>query len=148
MIYNQTTNAENLHGIKITNEIKYLGVTITNKRRCFENYKKGKTTEARKLSNITAAVVAKSSNRLLIGKTYWKQVALPKFLYCQSVIPYTKNELEQLQKEENKAFRTILKVPKYTPNSFLKGEIGLSHMTTRDAKAKILYIRHNGILQQ
>ena len=142
MLYNQTTNTESLHGIKVTNEIKYLGVNITNKRRCFGTYKKEKISEARKLSNVTAAVVAKSSNRLLIGKTYWKQVALPKFLYCQSVIPYTDNELEQLQKEENKAFRTILRVPKYTPNSFLKGEIGSSHMKSRDAKAKLLYTRH------
>ncbi len=142
MIYNHITNADNLHGINIVNEIKYLGVNITNKRRCFANYKKEKINEARKLSNITAAVVAKSSNRLLIGKTYWKQVALPKFLYCQSVIPYTENEIEQLQKEENKAFRTILRVPKYTPNCFLKGEIGSSHMKSRDAKAKLLYVRH------
>ena len=34
------------------------------------------------------------------------------------------------------------KLDKATSSTFLKGEIGSSHMTTRDAKAKILYIRH------
>ena len=43
-------------------------------------------------------------------------------------MPYTKNELEQLQKAENKTFRTIFKVSSYTPNCFLKGEIGSTLM--------------------
>lgn len=68
IIYNQTISADNLHGMKITNEIKYLGATISNKRICFGNYKKGKINEVRKLSNITATVIAKNSNRLLIEK--------------------------------------------------------------------------------
>ena len=70
MIYNQTTNAENLHGIKITNEIKNLGVTITNKRRCFENYKKEKTTEARKLSKQYSS----SSCKQFKQAPYWENI--------------------------------------------------------------------------
>ncbi|MPC63293.1 hypothetical protein E2C01_057389 [Portunus trituberculatus] len=42
MIYNHKTNADNFHGINIVSEIRYLGVNITNKRRCFTSYKKEK----------------------------------------------------------------------------------------------------------
>ena len=33
------THPEELKGIKVQEEIKYLGVTITNKRRCFQKHK-------------------------------------------------------------------------------------------------------------
>lgn len=142
MIYNSNTEQDNISGVKITNEIRYLGINITNKRRCFKNFKATKINEARRLSNTTAAVVARSSNRLLIGKTFWKQVAMPKFLHCQGIIPYTKSELDALQRAENKTYRILLRAPNYTPNSFLKGEVGSTSMKNRDIKAKLLYVKH------
>ena len=72
-------------------------------------------------------------------------VTLPKLVHCRSVTPFTNNELEQLQKESNKAFRAILNVPKYyTPNAFFeRGKlIGSSCRKIRDDKVKILYARH------
>ena len=106
------------------------------------NFKKNKINEARKFCNMMTAAVVRSSNRLTIGKTYWKQVALLKILYSQGIFPYTTDDLEQLQKAQNKAFRTHLQAPQYTPNCFLKGEISSSLMRNRDDKAKLLYARY------
>ena len=51
------------------------------------------------------AVIAKSCNKILIGKTYWKCVALPSILHGTEAIYLSNNYLPDLQIEENKALR-------------------------------------------
>ena len=36
---------------------------------------------------MTYSVIAKSCHKILTGKTYWKNIALPAILYGTSVIP-------------------------------------------------------------
>ena len=53
-----------------------------------------------------------------------------------------KDNLNKLQKNENKVFRLILNVPIYTAIGFLRGEIGASDVVSRDIKNKILFLKH------
>ena len=55
----------------------------------------------------------------------------------------TKSDLNEIQIIENKAFRTILQLPKSTANSFLRGEVGSSTVKSRDMKNKLLFLKHS-----
>ena len=61
--------------------------------------------KARRYANLIPAVIAKSCNKLLIGKTNWKSAALPATLHSSVVVCYTENQITKLQIEENKALR-------------------------------------------
>jgi hypothetical protein len=78
----------------------------------------------------------------LIGKSYWKGVALPGILYGSSVIDFTKSDIEKLQKIENKVYRQILGAPLYTPQTTLRGEIGATSMEARIMKSTLKYLKY------
>ena len=88
------------------------------------------------------AVIAKSCNKILIGKTYWKCAALPSILDGTEAIYLSNNYLADLQIEENKALRYTVNARRKTAISALRGEFGISLQITRDMKSKILFIRH------
>ena len=123
-------------------EIKYLGIIINSGRNCFKEHKRNKITKAKELANMIMTVIAKSSNKMLIGKTYWKNVALAEILYGAELMPFNKKELEEMQRAENIAYRQILGAPRYTPTCTLRGEIGSSTMQSRDMTTKICYMKH------
>jgi len=142
LIYNYKEQPEEIEGIKVTDNIIYLGINIQNKKDCFKLHRKDSIKKARKYSNLMPAVIAKSCNKLLIGKTFWKCAALPSILHGSEIIHYNKNYIDDLQKEENKAFRYTVHAAKGTAISALRGEIGTSLQVTRDMKCKILYVKH------
>ena len=47
------------------------------------------------------------------------------FFFCTFFL-YNTREIDQMQRVENKAYRTILNLPLYTAVEFLRGEIGSS----------------------
>ena len=57
---------------------------------------------AQKMSNMTYSIIARSCNKLMIGKSFWNCVALPSILYGSSMICWTKTEISKLQRQENK----------------------------------------------
>ena len=142
IIFGDESPTGDIAGIEIVKEFKYLGVLICGKQRCFKEQINESLIKAEKLSNITYEILGKCYNRLLIGKTYWKGVALPSFLYGQEVIVYNTSELENYQRKDNKAYRMILELPKYCAVEFLRGEIGASSAVARDMRSKILYLKH------
>ena len=87
-------------------------------------------------------VIARSSNKLMLGKTYWKDVILPEVLYGAEVITYNKNEIADLQKAKNQAYRQILGAPRYSPVCALRAEIGSSLIESRDKVNKINFTKH------
>ena len=93
------------------------------------------------MTNLTYSVIARSCNKVLIGKTYWKSVVLPSIKYALSVITWIKKELQDLQKIDNQVWRQILGAPRYTPVVALWGEVGASSSTTRDMN-KINLAKH------
>ena len=143
MIFNSDENFTDINDIAVVDNFKYLGVTINNKKKCYEHHKTKIKSESFKFSNILYSILGNSVNRLLIGKTFWKGVILPNLLYANDIIPMNNSDLNEIQVIENKAFRTILQVPKSTANSFLRGEVGSSTVKSRDMKNKLLFLKHS-----
>ena len=57
--------------------MRYLGVKVVGKRDCYGENRKEKLGLATKMSNLTFSVIARSCDRLRMGKTFWKSVVLP-----------------------------------------------------------------------
>ena len=103
MIFNSAAvTMEKFLGMDVVKQIKYLGVTVDDKRNCFQQHKKQKILQARRMTNLTYSVIARSCNKMLLGKTYWKSVVLPNILYASSVVTWTKKELEDLQRTDTR----------------------------------------------
>ena len=94
------------------------------------------------MSNMTYSVIARSCNKILIGKTYWKGVVLPSVLFASSVVNWDKTGIGKLQTNENNVWRNILGCPGYTPISAMRGDIGASTMQIRIMKNKLKYTRY------
>ena len=142
MIFNAKDKIEEIGGIKVVNNMKYLGVTISDGRDMFKMHKDNKLKLSEKLVNITYSVINKSCNRLLIGRTYWKNIAIPAILYGSNIIEYTKQEIEKLQKHQNSVCRKILNAPRWATTTAMRGEIGMTNMENRINQNRIQYIRN------
>ena len=76
----------------VVEQIKYLGVTVSNKRNCFHQHKKQKILQARKMTSLKHLVKARSCDKVLIvGKTYWKSVIFQSILWkkCNPLAKHT-----------------------------------------------------------
>ena len=91
---------------------------------------------------MTYSTIANACNKILIGKTFWKSIAMPSFLYAAEILEYTEEELKSFQIIDNQVYRAILELPIYTASSALRSEIGASSSKSRDIKNKILFVKH------
>ncbi len=91
---------------------------------------------------MTYSVVAKSCSRMLIGKTYWKAVALPSILHGINIIDISKTDIDRLQRIENGVYRKILGAPTYAQGTALRGEIGASSVRNRIREGQWKYLRY------
>ena len=142
IIYNMQEQPDSIEEVEVRNNIKYLGIEISNSRNMFKNQKSIMIGKAQKMANITYSVIAKSCNKLLIGKTYWKSLVLPSILYGSNVMTLTEVEINKLQTIENGVYRQILGAPRYAANAALRGEIGASLMSTRIITGRLQYVRN------
>ena len=131
-----------IEGIKLVNSIKYLGVTISGSRNCFKLHKENKLKTSKRMSNLTYSIVSNSCNKVMIGKTYWESVVLPSVLYGTSVITWTKSELKELEREENKVCRFVLGGPGHVAVAALRAEMGMKSLVSRDMKTKLKYVKN------
>ena len=90
---------QEIAGIKVNDKLKYLGITINDNRNFFKEQKKIMLEKALRMANMTYSIIARSCSRLLIGKTYWKSIALPTILYGANLIHFTKQEIENCYRE-------------------------------------------------
>ena len=91
---------------------------------------------------MTYSVIARSCSKLIIGKTFWKSVALPGILYGANIIEFTKQEVDQLQRIENSVGRQILGAARYTQEAAIRGEIGISSMKARIMEGQLKYLQY------
>ena len=126
----------------VKESLKYLGLSIGNKRNLFSKQKKDMITKAQKMANMTYGIIGKSCNKLMIGKVYWKSLALPSILYGGNIISLTEQDINKLQVIENGVYRQMLGGPRYAPNCTLRGEVGASMMKTKVIKGHLQYIRN------
>ena len=142
LIFNSLRQPEKIEEIQVVDKIKYLGVTVTNKKDCFGEHRKETIVSARKFANLSFSIMARSCNRVMIGKTYWKNLAMPSFLYASEILDFDEKELQKHQTIENQVYRTILQQPSYVAVSGLRSELGASSSRARDIKTKILFAKY------
>ena len=142
LILHGRTDEKIIEGVEIVKELKYLGFYITNKKNIFTNQKTYSIKKAQNMCNMTYSVIERAVNKTIIGKTYWKQVVLPSILYGNSIMEYTKTELDKLQVIENAVYRKVLVAASYTPVECLRGDIGASCMENRYYRNKLTYYRY------
>ena len=68
LIYNNTNQPTQIEDIRVTSSFVYLGVTLQNKRDYYKRHRIESMNKAKKYSNLMSAVIARSCNKLLIGK--------------------------------------------------------------------------------
>ena len=100
LIYNSKEQPDHIEGIPVTNKMNYLGVTVQNKKDCFKLHKEECLNKARHRSNLMPAVIAKSCDKILIGKTYWKNAALPSIMHGTEIVCFTKKNRSQTYKQK------------------------------------------------
>ena len=142
LLYNLNENIEQIEGIKVATNTRYLDVTLSNNKDPFLTHKEDILNRIRKYANTMPAITHRSTNKLLIGKTFWKNIILPRILFATPVMFLNKNLVQNLQRAENKAFRHIFNAQKFTPVCAIRGEIGASTMRCRIMKNQINYVKH------
>ena len=80
-------------------------------------------------------------NKLFIGNTFWKSIALPSLLYGTNIINLIDDNIRELQTIENSVYRCILEAAHYSPNVTLRGELRASLMRKRVINGRINYIK-------
>ena len=135
------------------NGMKYLGIWFEDTRDIFKTHKENKIRLAERLANNTHSVLMRSCNRLIVGKAYWKCVALPAIIYGSGVIIWNKKEQEKLQLIQNKVCRKMLNAPRWATNAATRGDIGISNMDTRLAQNRLGYATNrlregNGLIKK
>ena len=142
LVFNSKEDIKEIEGIQVVDKIKYLGIIIDNKKELFQSHKEEVIKKAKFYSNMMYHVTGKCVNRMLVGKTYWKNMIIPKLLHGTGVMTFNAKEIGELQIQENAAYRRILNVRRRnTPISALRGEIGSSLMITRIMESKILFTK-------
>lgn len=154
LIFNMQDKPQEIAGIRASKTVKYLGITLNDSRNMFKEHKRLMVEKAMKMANITYSVVARSCARMLIGKTYWKSIALPVVLYGSKIMDFTKQEIGKLQRIENNVARKILGAPSYAQQAALRGELGMSSMKGRLMEGQLRYLQYilndqgNGLLSR
>ena len=67
-IFNSDEQPKEINGIPVTTCLNYLGVKVHNKD-CFSLHREECLNKAKRYANLMPAVIAKSCNKLMIGKT-------------------------------------------------------------------------------
>ena len=142
LIFNMKGRPKSIRGIDVVKQIKYLGITINDDKKCFRIHKKEAIEKADRMANITYPVISKSCNKILIGKTYWKSIVLPTILYGSNILGFTKTDIDKLQIIENRVYRHILGAPRYAQIPTLRGEIGASSMMARIMEGYVKYLKY------
>ena len=83
---------------------------------------------AEAITKNTYAVLETYCNKGLIGKTYWREVALPSILMENQVANLNLTHVNKLHIIENGVYRRILGVAHDTVLETMRGDIGVSLM--------------------
>ena len=97
LVYNNKENIEEIDGIRVVNKIKYLGLTIDNEKDIFKSQKMDLMDRAGKAASRTYSVIKRSCNKMLIGKTYWKEEIIPSVLNGIGLMNMSGEDTNKLQ---------------------------------------------------
>merc|ERR1711874_889807 len=96
--------------------------------------------KAEKKANAIISEIKKSADKVIVGKPIWKLMAIPALLFGRAVVTTSKNNIERLQRLENKVWRYLLRIGGYATVEALRGEIGASMVKSRIMETMLLYM--------
>ncbi|CAL4119723.1 unnamed protein product, partial [Meganyctiphanes norvegica] len=132
---------EKVGGLEVVKSLKYLGLEICDEEDIFRKQKELAIKNLQKLAKKAFYTIETVSDRVLMGKLFWKSVALPTALFGLGVMTFNIGQVETLQRTENRVNRMILRAARYAPNTTVRGEIGSSTMDSRIIESKFLLIK-------
>ena len=138
---NEDEEIKEIEGIEVVRSMKYLGVEINDTDDIFKIQKIKMQEKAETIAKNTYSVIEKCCNKVLIGKTFWKGVALPSILMGNQVTNLNKTQIKELQTIENGVYRKILGGVPGTVLETVRGDIGASLMESRIMENKILFLK-------
>ena len=109
-------------------------------RNIFEAENKKLIEKARRKANALIAQIKKSADKIIVGKAIWKLMAIPAILYGRAIITTSKNNIEILQRIENKVWRYLIGIGGYSTVEALRGEIGAYMIKFRIMETMLLFI--------
>merc|ERR1711874_258146 len=126
---------------EVVKENKYLGIQMMGRgRNIFEAENRKLIENARKKANALLAQIKKSADQIIVGKAIWKLMAIQAILYGRAIITTSKNNIEILQRIENKVWRYLLDIGGYAIVEALRGKIGASMVRSRIMETMMLYL--------
>merc|ERR1712240_717815 len=128
-------------GIEVVKKIKYLGLEIDDDRDMFKSQRKIIIDKIKRYKPLTNQVIETSCNRLMIGKTFWKQVVMTWALHGVGLINLAKTEMDDLQVAENEGYRIILKARRNVAMAAVRGDIGSSLVESRFIQTRIMLVK-------
>ena len=142
-----------IEGIKVVKNFKYLGLNIGDGNDIFEKHKVDTIKKAAGRATGVGMVVEKSCNKLLVGKTWWKNGILPGILLGVGVMRLKEKQIEDLQVIENRVYRMLTGAMRCTPITILRGEVGASAMKSRIIETKLKLVKsmmecENGLVRR
>ena len=141
LLFNVKRDIQEIEGVKIVDKVIYLGVEVQSKRNMFEKQREVMVSKAKSLSMLTYSVVARSCHKVMIGKSFWKGVALPRILFVEEVVNLRKVDRVEIQRRENGAMRSMLEAPGAVAIAGMRGEVGIGTVESRVARCRIQYLR-------
>jgi len=141
MQFNTEREVSEIAGVEVVREIKYLGVKVQNGRNLFDKHRVEMVNRAKWMSSMTSSVIEKSCHRVMVGKSYWKGVVLPRVLYGAEVVRLKVEDMNSIQKQENAAMRRMLEAGRGVAIAGMRGEIGMGTVRSRVARGRIQYWR-------
>ena len=132
---------EVIEGMAVVKEIKYLSLKVQGKKNLFEGQRKVMVGKAKWLSTLMSGVVERSCHRVMVGKSFWKGVAIPRILYGAEVVGMRVQDIEVIQRQENAAMRRMLGANRGVAIAGMRGEVGISDMKSRIGRCKMQYRR-------
>ena len=122
--------------------VKYLGVTLGGiGRDIFREERNNVIQKAQTKALAMNAYIKKSYDITSVGKTLWKQQAVPGIMFRKQVVTLNKNIKEKLQVIENNVYRGILGIGPTAPVETLRGEVGASEVESRVAETILMFVR-------
>merc|ERR1712055_1062405 len=84
---------------------------------------------------------SRSADKVIVGKAFWKQMAVPSILFGRAVVPTCNTLAKAIQRKENKVWRHTMGIGGYSTVAALRGELGASMMKTRVMETTLQYVR-------
>ena len=140
MEYNSTGNSQWVLGnaiLEVVEKYSYLGIEVNKEGIGGEKQRKINEGKARRMTGMIINGGKRSINKFELGRSLWKGMAVPYYLYGSEITYYREGDISKLEKAQSIIGRWSLGVPKSTAIEAIRGDMGWSTFRERIVKGKL-----------